>query len=131
MRSIVNFIKENYTPSLSWDEKVMAQWISFYDKRRMISVIQKGKKIVGFAIARPLYSLMDYKKDYEYDYDGEICFVDLVLANSKEVKIELYLELLKRIGYKKWISFKRFKNGDNVRVYKLEQFMGKFCLGGT
>lgn len=127
---IADFLMEHYLPCSTWNRDFIIKWYQWYHHFNLSEIIADSKnEILAIAFARPIQNPKDGLDEYHFDPMGECLFVDMVAVLDKRTKPQLLEAILKKMGSKKLIAFKRTKSSKIIRSYPFGKFMSKFIKG--
>jgi hypothetical protein len=129
---INTFILDHYPTAKEWKPEYVSDWAAWTAELGFLHLCYDKPgdegKLVGICIARPL-SITRSRDGFgvlDFDTDGEVLFVDLLVSTAGRIGMKaIMLVLLQRFGDRSLIAFKRLKTQDKFNVYRLKDFARK------
>ena len=124
--SIANYMMDNIECLQGCDKQDLLKYISWYIKQGLIYVVTLQDQIVGVGNARPVKSTEEGIRDPRHvDWSGDIILIEYLVGQDKSVGEFLYNQLLRIIGERKYIAFRRFKYFDRCKIYEFKKITSK------
>ena len=129
-RDICDFIWLRYSPMrVNYIEDI----VKWYDSNKLLGVATDGGAIAGAGMIRITKNKEDGATDYKHDADGDIFWIDLAIADTKEALATMIYMLWDTHGKKPYIAYERKLRGKNAVIFPsrlLDKMLSKCVTAG-
>lgn len=103
------FILTHYPISQTWEPDAVPNWLHWAaSKSLLVTVYDDEHKLAGLAIMRPLAEVNENTvASDDYDEDGDIIFLDLVIGESTPIRQSIGFGIISRLGQRTTVAFRR------------------------
>lgn len=125
IETLAKFVEERYEPARIWQDGLLLKYIAWADDNGFLFTVHKDDgTLEGAALARPVSDFP--RRDDEFDRDGDILYVDFIVADNKRAFQALGVILLTAFKQCNAVTFQRFRRGDDLKVYPASQVRKHF-----
>ena len=108
MNELAEFILEHYEPYRKWDRTILDGWLGWHCSQQFLfKAIDTDGSIVGVMIVRPIIRPQDADDFYAFDPEGNVAFIELLIATKPGVTQVLVYAALRRFGERPRVAWKR------------------------
>lgn len=105
---LADYILKHYEPYRKWDRNIFNGWLGWHCHNGFtIRAVNDDNETVGVVIIRPVMKVEDVADHYEFDPEGSVLFIDLLICTSSVAMQALGCGVLKRFGMRKTVAWKR------------------------
>lgn len=129
-RDVCDFVWLRYPP-MRVDH--IGQILGWYGSNKLLGIATDGETIVGMATIRIVRKGEDGGVDYKHDKDGDIFWIDLVIADTKDALATMIYTLWDTYGRKPYIGYERKLKGKKPAVFSsrlLDKMLGRCVTAG-
>jgi len=125
IKEIAAFFRKMYFPAKRWPWKQLYDWLRWYDGAAGLLVCRWGKKIKGIALARTIATPVEGFKEYSFDPNGKVVWVESIASQYPEVFRTLGRQIKQRFEKCNQVAFSREKNGSGLKIYDMNKIARK------
>lgn len=106
--SLNELILEHYPTYKKWDRAIFDGWLGWHnDNGFVIRALDDNENTVGIGIVRPVMKAEDANDHYEFDPEGSVLFIDLLICLHPSAMTAIGLGVLQRFGQRQTVAWKR------------------------
>lgn len=103
-----DFILEHIPRYREWDSEIFLSWLKWHVGHGTVQrALDFDESIVGLTIIRTIMNPQNADDFYAFDPEGDVAFIDAVIATKPNTLQALALAGLKRFGQRDWVAWKR------------------------
>lgn len=116
--ALTSFICKHDKNIAKWVPSDRNYWIGWMNEQGfLVAICDANDKTIGFVSARPIMKKEEAQTPYLVDQEGEIIYVESIVALSNEVFRALIVALINRFGRRKYVAWKRAKSGERLHLH--------------
>jgi hypothetical protein len=101
-------ILKHHEPYRQWDRDIFDAWLGWHIHNGfVIRALDDDSTTVGVGIIRPVMKAEDASDHYEYDPEGSVLFIDLLICLHPAAMMAIGLGVLQRFGQRETVAWKR------------------------
>jgi len=108
MNGLANFILKHHEWCRNLNPEIFQGWLGWHVHNGfVIRALDDNENTVGVGIVRPVMSADDANDFYEFDPEGSVLFIDLLICEHPSAMQAIGLGVLQRFGMREWVAWKR------------------------
>ena len=122
----LGYIRQRY-PYWDCSDSDLRSWLTWHWCHGLVALLEDAQaaEVAALVVARFFDDLRDYETDYKHIHGGQICYVQLAIANCAQAFSAAIHLLEARHGSPARIIFERGAKGLGPRIYLFNQFIHK------
>lgn len=106
--SLNELILKHYEPYRKWDRDIFNGWLAWQIHNGfVIRALADDETTVGVGIVRPVMKAENADDHYEFDPEGSVLFIDLLICLHPAAMPAIGLGVLQRFGQRQTVAWKR------------------------